>query len=361
MLEFLTQTYYGNPLSEWVIALLLALGAVLVARGLYWVLGNWVKRLVRRTQNQVDDVVVDIMEEPIVFLVALIGARLSLARLTLAADWVFALDSAFYMVVSLGVAWMLVRLYQAFHEGYLVPMARRSETSFDDQVLPTLRSGVSIILWTLGVLVGLNNAGYDVGALLAGLGIGGLAFALAAQDTVANIFGGITIFLQKPFKMGDLIEFEGKWLEVKEIGLRATRLENFDTGHAVYVPNSTFTGGAIVNISAEAGIWVERTLKLAPDTSAAQMQAALTLIRTLVEGHPDVDRVLLRFNTFDNHALEVFLVYHVRRFADRWRVINDINLTLLTEFERHRLRLALPVMVVQGARPQPAPDGARPQ
>jgi MscS family membrane protein len=358
MPAFLTETYYGNTLSDWLIALLLVLGSVLAGRAVYWLFSNWIKFIARRTRSRVDDVMADIIEEPLVFLVILLGVRLSLLRLALpeaAADW---LGKGFSMAAALGVAWLVVRLYQTFHVGYLVPMARRSATTFDDQLLPTLRSGLTIIVWLLGVLVGLNNSGVDVGALLAGLGIGGLAFALAAQDTVANFFGGVTIFLQRPFKIGDLIEFNGKQMVVKEIGLRATKLEDFDTNYLVTIPNSQFTNGVIANVSAEPGHWVTRTLRLAPDLSAAQMEQALRVIKSALGRHPGIDKVLLRFNSFDNYAHEVLVVYHIVSFGDRWRVMSEAHLSLLRAFEQTGLRFAMPLMMVE-QRSRVAMDGQR--
>lgn len=346
MFSFLLDVYYGNTLLDWTTTLLLALGVVVVARAVYWFFKNWVKLLVRATRSRMDDVILDIVEEPVVFLIVVFGTQWALGRLTLEKPFSEWFVSAYSLAATLGLAWLIARFYRAFHESHLVPMVRKSDTTLDDHLLPTLRSGLTIIIWTIGVVVGLNNAGWDVGALLAGLGIGGLAFALAAQDTVANFFGGVTILLQKPFRVGDLIEFSGKTMTVKEIDLRATRLEDFDTGHAIYIPNSMFTNGMIVNVSAEGGFWAARTLRLSPDMPSAQVEKALRLIEETVKAHPDVDRCLLRFNTFDNYSLEILLVYHIRKFGDRWRVLTDVHLSLMRVFEQNQIRLALPISVL---------------
>ena len=93
------------------------------------------------------------------------------------------------------------------------------------------------LIWIIGIIVALNNAGYDVMALIAGLGIGGLALAMAAKDTVANVFGGFTIFTDRPFSMGDRIVISGFDGTVKEIGIRSTRLQTL-AGREVSIPNS---------------------------------------------------------------------------------------------------------------------------
>ena len=80
-------------------------------------------------------------------------------------------------------------------------MRKKSENDLDDQLLPILQRGTKLAVWSIGIIVALNNAGYDVGALIAGLGIGGLALAMAAKDTVSNVFGGFTIFSDRPLQV----------------------------------------------------------------------------------------------------------------------------------------------------------------
>ena len=102
-------------------------------------------------------------------------------------------------------------------------------------------------LGTLGLIVALNNAGYDIGALIAGLGVGGLALAIAAKDTVANIFGSVTIFADRPFVIGDRVRIKGHDGVVRDIGIRSTRLETRD-GPMVTIPNATFADSAVEDV-----------------------------------------------------------------------------------------------------------------
>lgn len=358
-MEFLARVYYGNTLRDWVTALFMMLGSVLVARALYWVLGVWAMQKAKQTKTKLDDQMVHVLQGPVLLFVALVGARLSLMRLRFSDDVQRWLGTGFSMLLSLSLAWLITRAYRGFHESVLVPAAARSETSFDDQILPVLRSGITLVIWTLGLIIGLNNAGVNVGALLAGMGLGGLAFALAAQDTIANVFGGFTIFVQKPFKIGDLIIFDGRTGRVREIGLRSTRLEDFTTAHAIYVPNSQFTKNLIVNVSADPGHWAPRTYRLAPDTSAAKVEQAIALIREAISGHPDVDKHNCRLNNFDNHTIELYTEFHVRSFGERWRVITEVHLAIMRVFEQHNIRFALPIRVLYDDRAAEPPVAAQ--
>jgi MscS family membrane protein len=359
MAEFFERTFYGNTVGQWLTTFLLILGAVVAGRVLYYILARWARILTRRSRVRLDEILLDALEEPVVLLLILIAGRIALRRLTLPDGWLNFIDGGLGLAYALLAAWLITRVYDAIHRVYLAPLAAKTSGAFDDQILPLIRRGIRIIVWILAIIIGLNNAGYDVGTVLAGLGIGGLAFALAAQDTVANIFGGITIFAQKPFLIGDLIEFEGTQYVVKEIGWRATIVEDWNTGYRVTIPNSKFTSGIIANVSAEKGYWFAETLKLAPDLPASQVEQALQDIRDSVCCHPGIDGHKVRFEAIGNYALEFLVLFHVASFDDRWQVITDANLELLRRFEAHGIRLAAPMQVnltmpTNGSGPGPA-------
>lgn len=345
MTAFFERTFYGNTVGQWLTTFLLILGAVIAGRVVYYLLARGARLVTRRSRAKLDDLLLDALEEPVVLILILVVARIALRRLTLPEGWINVIDGGLGMAYALLTAWLITRLYDSIHRSYLAPLAAKTTGAFDDQILPLIRRGIRIIVWTLAIIIGLNNAGYDVGTVLAGLGIGGLAFALAAQDTVANIFGGITIFAQKPFLIGDLIEFEGTQYVVKEIGWRATIVESWNTGYRVTIPNSKFTSGIIANVSAEKGYWFAETLKLAPDLSAAQVEQALQDIQDSVCCHPGIDGHKVRFEAIGNYALEFLVLFHVASFDDRWQVITDANLELLRRFETHGIRLAAPMQV----------------
>lgn len=345
MTEFFERTYYGNTVSEWLITFLMILGAIILGRALYWVISRSIKVVMRGNKLRFDDVLLDALEEPVVMLITLAAIRAIVGRLTLETGLLRAVDSVLGMVYALLFAWLLTRLYEAINNTYLKPWVRKTSGAFDDQILPLMRRGLIAIIWALAIIIGLNNAGYDVGTAFAGLGITGLAVALAAQDTIGNVFGGLTLFAQKPFLIGDLIEFEGKQYTVKEIGWRATIAEDWNTGYKVTIPNSKFTNGIIANVSAEKGYWFEQTIRLAGDLRAAQVELALQDIRDSVCCHPSIDGHKVRFEAFGTNALEFLVLFHVSSFNERWQVITDANLDLLRRFEAHGIRLAAPMQV----------------
>ena len=143
--------------------------------------------------------IIDMVEEPLVFIVGAVGIYSGLRMLILPEmvdKWI---GIVVQVLVVLAMGWLATRLIDALFKELVIPLTEKSETALDDQLAPLALKAAKFVIWGVTVVIAMNNAGYDVGALLAGLGIGGLAVAMAAKDTVTNIFGGFTIFTDRPF------------------------------------------------------------------------------------------------------------------------------------------------------------------
>ena len=297
-MNFWNAVYYGNSVGTWTIAFLTILLFIFLSRTTYYAIGKWIKRLTARTTNQLDDLLIDKLEEPVAFLIVLVGVRLALNMLTLGDGVGTAIASAYHLILALTIAWMIARTYGAIQETYLMPIARKSDTNIDDQLLSLLSSGSQVIIYSLAIIIGLNNAGYNVGAILAGLGIGGLAFALAAQDTVANLFGGIMIFIQRLFKVGDRIEIGDFSGFVVNIGVRSTTIQTL-TGRLVVVPNRMFNEIPVRKVRWSQELYlVEQKLQLAKDSPPALLQQLKTDIEAIINANPYTAEPMVLFDGF---------------------------------------------------------------
>lgn len=351
--------YYGNTIIEWLTALSIIVLAFVVAKALYWVLGRCLKPLLQSTETTFDEAIVDQLQEPIVFMVVITGIRYGLGTLNLP-DSVMAWPArAHHFLFALTIAWLVTRLYEATYKKYVLALTLRTETDFDDHILPVLNRGVKFIVWSLGIAVGLNNAGYDVGAILAGLGIGGLAFALAAKDTVANMFGGITVFMNRPFKIGDRIEVAGIDGWVTDLGLRCATITDF-FGQCITIPNKVFAEMAVKNIDARPAYYERTVLHLRHDTSADQVELAMTILKEIARKSPLInDTVWVRFQHIGDYSLDIQFWYAIKiwtpeekdTFADFYHKIDagktDVNLAILREFANHDIKLAFPVQAIE--------------
>lgn len=339
-------TYYHNTPLEWLGALFIILAGVVCAKLLYWVFGNVLKKLSSKTKTKLDDIIIDMSEEPASFALVLAAIWIALKQLTFPSGAESFISGAFQFVVTLNVAWLVTRLLDALYKQYIIPIAEKSKTDLDDQVLPIIRKGTKIVIWVLAVIIALNNAGYDVGAALAGLGIGGLALAMASRDMVANVFGGMTIFLDKPFTINDRIKVDGIDGICHEIGLRTTRLRTLD-GTLVTIPNSTFSDEPVENISAEPSRKITCTIGLTYDMTAEQVEEAITTLREIAESHEDTEeKVLVAFTEFGDFSMNVLFIYYITKGADILKTRTEINLATLQAFNEKGLEMAFPTQTV---------------
>ncbi|MEM7117103.1 MAG: mechanosensitive ion channel domain-containing protein [Chloroflexota bacterium] len=355
-MNILDTLYYGNTLIAWAAAFGLILGSFVVGRILYWFLGRYVKKLTAHTQTELDDLLLDNLEEPLVALIIIFGTRYALATLTLPETFITGIANLSMMALALVVTWAVLRLYEALHVTYIVDLVSRSETDLDDQLLPIMRNGFRFVVVALGIIVGLNNAGYDVGAVLAGLGIGGLAFALAAQDTVANFFGGVMLFVQRPFQINDRILVNGIEGYIREIGLRSSLIETI-TGEPILIPNKMFTESAIYTRDLANTYFETTTLHLARNTSLKKIEALVPEIRAISQRHEEIEWVSPVFNGITGTHYELFVKMGVARwerlnepqFADHYDKLNlartNLHLNLARLLKQHQVRLAVPFEV----------------
>ncbi|MBT5021737.1 mechanosensitive ion channel [Candidatus Woesearchaeota archaeon] len=344
--EILIKTYYGNTVEQWAYALLIILGAVVVGKILYWFFGNVVKKFASKTKTKLDDIIVDMIEEPIVFALTLFGIWYATTRLTLTEGMSAWFGNVFQVLIVINVAWLITRLFDSFYTEYLVPLADKTDTDLDDQILPIVKTGTNIIIWIIAILVALNNAGYNVGALLAGLGIGGLALAMAAKDTVSNVFGGITIFVDKPFKLNDRVKVSGYDGTIVEIGLRSSRLKTLE-GRIVTIPNSSFAGNPVENVTREPSRKVVLNLGLTYDTKPAQMEKAMKLLKDIAKKNKKINKDFkLSFNAFGDSALGIMFIYYIKKSSDILETQTEMNMEILKQFNKNKLEFAYPTQTV---------------
>ncbi len=348
MIELLNNIYYGNTLSQWLLALSIIVGGYILGKIIYFIFGNVIKKITSKTKTNLDDIIVDMVEEPIMLAIILGGFYYSIKSLILSEGVLSFLMSAINFVIILNIAWMISRLFDSIFKEYIMPIADKTEGDFDDQILPIIKKSVNFIIWILAIVIGLDNAGYNIGALLAGLGIGGLALAMAAKDTVSNIFGGVMIFLDKPFKIKDRIKIDGFDGTIEEIGLRSTRLRTL-SGTLVTIPNSTFSENAVENVTREPSRKIVLNLGLTYDTDEKGIENAIKLLHKIAKNNRENIREnhLVSFNSFGDFSLGILFIYHVKKSADILNTQTKINLDILKEFNKAKLSMAFPTQTIE--------------
>ncbi|MDJ0761934.1 MAG: mechanosensitive ion channel family protein [Myxococcota bacterium] len=271
------------------------------------------RRLIRaasRTRLSLDDILLTSLSKPAEWGAVLGGLALAAVVLPVPREpidvdrFIRALLTAVFIAL---VIWFAMR----FVDGLTALWAKKAETTetkLDDQLVPIVRRSSKVFLFIIGVVLGLQNMGYSVASLLAGLGIGGVALAMAAKDTVANLFGSLVIFLDKPFQIGDWIEMGGTEGTVEEVGLRTTRVRTF-ANSLITVPNSLFTTETINNWSRMKKRRIKMTVGVTYDTSPEKMETLVRNIRQIIEEDEKIrsDFYLVNFDNFGPSSLDVFI------------------------------------------------------
>lgn len=232
---------------------------------------------------------------------------------------------------------------------YMLRMADKTETTLDDQLVPLVRKSLKIFVVLIGALVVLQNLDVNITTLLAGISIGGLAFALAAQDTIKNLFGSLMIFVDRPFQIGDWVNFEGKDGTVEEVGFRSTRLRTFGNS-VISVPNGRIADMTIDNMGLRVYRRFTTSITITYDTPPMLIEAYVDGLRKIVEAHPDTrkDYYHVYLNNLGPHSIDIlfYIFFAVPDWGDELKARHEIIKSIIELAEELGVRFAFPTQTI---------------
>ena len=348
-MNLLTLTWQGNTVQQWIIVAAIILVIPIVVRTLDAVL-RWQARSPTGTPSGFRWVtaIAASVRKPITTLIWLAGLWVITRHVLVLPDWLRVWAVRFsYGSFMFGLGWLLARLSDAAVDGLLTRAAERKGVSSDGLLKPLFRSIAGILVWSVVLVLGLDNAGYKLSAILGGLGLGGLAIAMAAKELISDLLGGVTIMLNRPFAVGDKIMFKGQWATVLSFELRTTTLRDFATNHKYVVPNSYFTHNEVTNISDHPGNMILMNIRLSLTCSADQVAKSLALVQDILKGHAEIRYIWSKLDHFDEYASTLRIHYDILEFRHRIRVKSEINLAILRAFQDNGIKFAaMPVNTV---------------
>jgi MscS family membrane protein len=309
--------------------------------------------LTQKTNIEFDNLIVQASKMPINYLILLHGFYFAIISLQLpetigVVNIENIVQKAYVLILSFILLYYLFKLIDVVGH-FIYKTTEKTRSKLDDQLAPLIVKSLRVFVITLGILFILNNFGYNIGSLLAGLGIGGLAFALAAQDTVSNLFGSFTIFSDKPFHIGDWIEigdFEGT---VEEVGFRSTRIRRFDQAQ-VTVPNSQFIKNGVINYSAMKKRRIKFNLGVTYETTASQMTEVVEGIKQIIKEDLRFDHnfYMVHFTDFGDYALSIFVYCFTKTtvWDEYLTVREEFHLKIMQMLEEMGVEIAFPTQTV---------------
>jgi MscS family membrane protein len=342
-LSFLNDTFYHNTIQNWLIAISILTASVVLAKAIYWLISKILFQIAKRTSTKLDDVVIEKIDAPVALGIILIGFRFAVEQLTFTRVIDNYLQRGFVFMSAIAITWLLTRVIRAIIEVYFQQLAEKDNLQADTQMIGFSKKAALIVVWSIGFVVGLNNAGFDVGALIAGLGIGGLAVALAAQDTVKNMIGGLIIFIDRPFIVGDRVKVSGYDGFVVYTGMRSTRIRTLE-GRLVTIPNHMFTDNSIENVTLETSRRVKTTLSLVYETAPEMMDKAIAILKEIAIENPGVHTsdTIAYFQKFNDYSLDIEFIYFIKKDTEILNVQHQINTEILKRFNAVGLSFAYP-------------------
>ncbi len=328
----------GLELWQWAMLLILTFVGYLFAYITSWIMF----KLVQLFRKERGEGAQKFINGPLRFLILVVFVRATfdLIAPSLVARAIF--EAGTLLIVA--VVWLLIGIVDVILSRIAESMKKRGQAEATVLLRPA-RTVIRITLVIIGLITWLDNLGYEVTTLIAGLGVGGVAVAFAAQRTLENVIGSITIYSSQPVHVGDFCKFGDKLGVVEEIGLRATQLRTLERT-VVHIPNARFSTDIIENLTQRDKILYRTRLRLALQTTSRQMQEVLEGIRDLISKHEMIDEATsrVRFLEFGEYAQEIELYVYIKTqdFVEYLQHREDINLRIKDIIEASGTRLVVP-------------------
>ncbi len=340
--EILNQTILGYPLYKIVLALLVLFIFIFLRKLFILIVVKSIKRIFARTETEIDDKLVQAFQSPVSFLLIVIGIFLALKILGVDPGKALAITK---LLIIFTLFWAVYNLINVFQEIFF-KLGEKFGKEFSKEIGAFLAKLAKTFVIIVGFVTILQQLGINVSAFLASLGIGGLAVALAARDTVANFFGGLTILLDRTFRIGEWIKVEDVEGIVEDMGLRTTKVRTFEKS-LITVPNQLLSTKPVENFSRRNVRRIKMTIGLTYNTTREQMVNILKDIREMLKTHPGIDNDQLQmvyFTDFGDSSLNIF-IYCFTNTANWEKYLSireDVNIKIMEIVEKHGAEFAFP-------------------
>ena len=348
--DFFTQfvgEFYADVATSAVIIIL----AFLVAKLFNFILKRFVLHVSSKTKTDLDDMVVEAISLPILLAIVVAGIFISLQGLPFLADYSETVNAGFTVFYILFAALIAIRIINVMIYWYAKNQADKTSSKLDDHFLPSIRRLVMLVVILFALTAILGAFGVELTAMIATLGVGGIAIALALQDTLKEFFAGGQVILDKPIKIGDLIQLDsGDRGTVVDIGWRSTVISTWD-GNYVTLPNSMIANSKLINYSqpkkevaftVPGGVGYHEDLDKVEKVIMDVAKKTLKKMGTGIEGKEP----LVRFKEFGDSNINFVVVFRVKSFGDQHVLKHEFIKALKKRFDREGIEISWPVRKV---------------
>lgn len=331
----------GSLESRLAMAAFIFISSIIIAAIIDFIFKNVFMHYASKTKVEFDDLILSALRKPLYLTVIVAGTIFSLHYTGFSTNYEFLVE-AMGLTVMFGM-WItgLLKINKVLFEKVFPHITRKTETQMDDELLPLLKGVVNVAIVFIGILAILNLIwGINVTPLFASAGIAGLAVAFAAQDSIAQLFGGISIYFDQPFKRGDRIELEsGEVGIVHEVGIRTTRIMNL-YNNMIIIPNSIIANSKVVNFTSPQSLMVVKMMMgVAYGSDVEKVRDVLYAIIRDIDLVLDDPAATVRLENYGDSSLDFALYMWIKNPADKIKLIDMVNSSISEEFEKEGIEI----------------------
>jgi small-conductance mechanosensitive channel len=342
--QFLDQIFWGNTIRDFFISVGIILISILIIRILKYLILKRLKKLAEKSQTKVDDLIIQAVEKFLIPLIYFVAIYLGLGYLNIHTNIKRIVDSAIIVIST----YFAIR-FIAFIVKYIIRFywEKREEKGEITAGLKGLSNFVTFLIWITGVIFLLDNLGFNISAIIAGLGIGGIAIALAAQAVLGDFFSYFVILLDKPFLIGDFIIVDDKMGVVEKIGLKTTKMMSL-SGEQIVFPNSDLTKARIHNYKKMERRRVVFQIGVVYETSLENLKSIPQIIKNIIENTDKATFDRSNFQSYGNFSLIFETVYYVESpdYNLYMNIQENIYLKFFEEFDKRGIIFAYPTQTL---------------
>ncbi|NCN51900.1 mechanosensitive ion channel family protein [archaeon] len=333
--------------NEYLIALIyLLLSFALIRLGAF-ILEKIILKLTLKTKTNLDDLIIAKSARPLTLIVLLVGLKIAINQLTLSEKISMIFHDLISSFLVLVVAYLIYVIFDLVYARAWKRFATKTKTKSNDALIQLTQGTVKVVLIIATIIYLLSYWGIEIGPLLAGVGIGGIAIAFALQSSLANVFGGISIILDKTIRVGDLVKLsDGTTGTILHIGLRSTRVKTFDN-EMIFVPNSKLSNENVQNIAMpEPKSRVVIPFSVAYGSKIEEVKKIVMKEIKTVQGFANDPEPSVRFLEMADSALNFKAYFFVNSYEERFAAIDEANTKIYNALNKAKISIPFPQMDV---------------
>ncbi len=341
-IEFLQKEIWNNTIQNYLITITLMILFIIILPKLKDLLKQYLVKITSKTKNKYDDMIPNAFDRIPNYLIIFLSFYFSILNLNLNETIIYIINHALLLILTF-------ETISSFKQGlsFFIEKISKNKDKSTQVAYQALEKITILVIWIIATLFVLSNFGINVGALAAGLGIGGIAIAFAFKEILSDLFSYFVILLDKPLVPGDYVSVGDHFGTVQNIGIKTTRIKQID-GNIIVIPNESIASTEIKNFGFTKHRRVTFTISVDYDTSADKIKKIKKKVEDIINSIEECEFKSCRFKNFGDSALEIFVIYHIntRKFEAYRRIEEEINFELLKYFKKAKINIPFPTQTI---------------